>query len=188
MLALAVSCQSEEQSKGDTLYAKKDYKGAIEAYNEYLKLHPSHVKSLYNRGRSFEELNQYDEALKDFEKVLDIDGKNTSAMLSLAKYYYRSENFDQSLYFAELAIKEKDDLAEGYFWVGRAAHHMGEFPKARSGYNNAINLNRQYGEAFLYRGALSMQEKKKSSACQDFNQAVKLGVKEAESAVSKYCK
>lgn len=188
MLATLVACQSEEQSKGDALFAKKDFKGAIAAYDEYLKLHPSHVKSLYNRGRSYEEIKEYTKAYEDFRQVLDIDGKNTNSMLSLAKHFYREENFEQALYYAEQAITEKDDLAEGHFWIARANHHMGEFEKAKTSYNNAINLNRSYAEAFLYRGALNLQEKKKSQACKDFNQAVSLGSKEAEKAVEKYCK
>ncbi|PIB35172.1 hypothetical protein BFP72_07065 [Reichenbachiella sp. 5M10] len=182
-----LACETEDRTKGDSLYASKEYKSAVKAYDEYLELHPTHVKSLYNRGRSYEELKEYDKALADFNQVLELDKKNTSAMLSLSKYYYRAEKFDQSLFYAESAIKVKDDMAEGFFWVARASHHMGDFPKAKAAYNNAINLNKQYGEAYLYRGALKMQEDKKTGACQDFKQAKNLGIKEAEAAIKKYC-
>ena len=188
VLGLALlGCETEERTKGDSLFNNGEYKEAVVAYNDYLKLHPSHVKSIYNRGRSYEELGQFENAFKDFEAVLEIDKKNTSALLSLSKYYYREHNFNKSLYYAELAVKENENLAEGQFWLGRAQHQLGLFSEALIAYNNAINLDRELGEAYLYRGAIKMQGDRKKSACADFKSAKDLGVKEAESAQKKYC-
>lgn len=183
-----MACENEERGKGDVLYAKGKYKEAISAYNEYLKLHPEHVKSLYNRGRSYEELGQFEKAFADFTLVADLDKKNTSAMLSLSKHNYRIKKYEESRFFAEKALKINNELAEGHFWLGRANHHMGEFNLAVSAYNNAINLNRNYGEAYLYRGAIKMQGNKKKAACSDFKSALKNGLKEAQKAIDDYCK
>ncbi|MFY0627380.1 MAG: tetratricopeptide repeat protein [Reichenbachiella sp.] len=182
------SCENEERGRGDVLYAKEEYKEAIVAYNEYLKLHPEHIKSLYNRGRSFEELRQFDKAAKDFKAVVEIDAKNTSALLSLSKYNYRIKKYDEARYYAETAVKLHNDLPEGHFWLARAYHHLGLFNEAMTGYNNAINLDRSMGEAYLYRGAIKMAGDRKKSACADFQTAKKNGVKEAEDAIKKYCK
>ena len=62
------------------------------------------------------------------------------------------------------------------------------FQEALTSYNNAINLDRKLGEAYLYRGAIKMQSNRKKGACADFMSANKLGVKEAKAALKKYCK
>ncbi|MDW3211107.1 MAG: tetratricopeptide repeat protein [Reichenbachiella sp.] len=189
VLALALlACENEERTKGDTLYSDGKYAEAIKAYDEYLKLHPSHVKSLYNRGRSFEELGKFQKAYNDFEAVLEIDKKNTSAMLSLSKFYYRDHKFEKAKYYGQMAVKENVNLPQAHFWLGRSQHQLGAFSEALTAYNNAINLDRELGEAYLYRGAIKMQGNRKKGACADFKSAKDLGVKEAEAAQKKYCK
>lgn len=189
VLTLALfACETEERTKGDSLYSDGKYAEAIKAYDEYLKLHPSHVKSLYNRGRSYEELGKFQKAFNDFEQVLEIDKKNTSAMLSLSKFYYRDHKFEKAKYYGELAVKANVNLPQAHFWLGRAQHQLGAFSEALTAYNNAINLDRELGEAYLYRGAIKMQGNRQKGACADFKSAKDLGVKEAEAAQKKYCK
>ena len=188
LLLALVSCGNEERSKGDLLFAQKKYKEAIAAYDEYLKLYPHHVKSLYNRGRSYEELRQFDKAVEDFHKVLEEDSKNTAALLSLAEHNYRIDKYDQAKFHAETAVKYNDQLPQAHFWLARSLHKQGNFQEALKSYNNAINLDRQFGEAYLYRGAVKNGLGKTSSACADFREANQRGVKQAKDAIQKYCR
>lgn len=185
---VVVGCGNEERTKGDKLFVQKKYEEAIKAYDEYLELHPHHVKSLYNRGRSYEELKQFDKAVADFFKVLEEDSKNTAALLSLAEHNYRIDKYDQAKFHAETAVKYNDQLPQAHFWLARSLHKMGLFPDALKSYNNAINLDRQFGEAYLYRGAVKNGLGQGSSACADFKEANKRGVKRAKEAIQKYCK
>ena len=52
-------------------HAKYLKKKAIELYTESLKLKPNDTKSLYRRGRAYEELKDFDNAVSDFNKVLE---------------------------------------------------------------------------------------------------------------------
>lgn len=189
ILAIALtSCSNEERTKGDKLFAQRKFKEAITAYDEYLELHPHHVKSLYNRGRSYEELKQYDKAVADFNQVLEEDSKNTAALLSLAEHNYRIDKYEQAKFHAETAVKYNDQLPQAHFWLARSFHKMGLFPDALKSYNNAINLDRQFGEAYLYRGAVKNGLGRTQSACADFKEANERGVKRAKEAIQKYCR
>jgi len=182
------SCQQEEKSAGDKFYAKKQYNKAIEAYTEHIKLQPTHIKSIYNRGRSFEEIGQYGKAANDFLLVIDIDAKNTNAMLSMAELKYREKNYDKARYYAEQTVKINDGLASAHFWLGRSYHQLGEFGDALKSYNSALSLDASLGQAYLNRGAIHMTNGKKASGCEDFRKALSLSVKGASQAVKKYCK
>ena len=85
----AISCKKNESAEADNLYSQGKYEQAIGKYNEYLKIYPRHVKSLYNRGRCYEELGQYERAMEDFNKALEIDPKNTQALQSVGLDFYR---------------------------------------------------------------------------------------------------
>ena len=136
---------------------------AIQEYNEYLKLRPKHVKTLYNRGRAYEEMGIYDRALEDFLKVITIDENNDNAYLSIGKYYYRQDNFDKASLYFNKALKLNDQNAMAYYLIGRVNHIRGLFNEAVENYSKAVNIDHELGEAYLYRGAIKVRQKFRSS-------------------------
>ena len=96
---LLLSCGSEESRLADSYYQNKNYNKAIEYYTESLKLEPNDTQSLYRRGRSFEEIKQFQNAIKDYNKVLELDKENVNAILSLAINSLREKKYvDAELY------------------------------------------------------------------------------------------
>jgi len=67
------SCERDSSKLGDQYFNSGEYELAIQEYTEYLKLRPKHVKTIYNRGRAYEEMGIYQRALEDFLTVIDID-------------------------------------------------------------------------------------------------------------------
>ncbi len=188
-IILAVfSCNTQDSFNGDDLFEDGKYAEAIEAYTSYLSTHPDHVKSLYNRGRSYEEVGQTDEAIKDFEAIIDLDPKNISAYLSLAKISYNNREYNKVLIYTGDAIDINENSAQAHFLAGRAEHQLGYFDQALESYNNAITINRDFGEAYLYRGAVKVGKERMRSACEDFKFAKSLNVPEADGAIREYCK
>ena len=181
------SCTSEVSTDGDILFEKGMFAEAIEAYSNYLSTNPDHAKTLYNRGRAYEEVGKAELATSDFQKILSLDPKNINAYLSLAKLSYNSNNYAQVLHFTNKVIELNENSSQGHFLAARAAHQLGFTDQALESYNNAITINKSFGEAFLYRGALKIGLDKKRSACEDFNFARSLGVAGASDALQKYC-
>ena len=56
------------QSCRDDYFEQGAYEEAIVAYSDYLSGHEPTTAVLYNRGRSFEEIGQYENALNGFSK------------------------------------------------------------------------------------------------------------------------
>lgn len=185
---IAAGCNNEDSINGDDLFDDGEYLEAIDAYTSYLATHPDHKKSIYNRGRSYEEVGDVNKAIADFEKLLDIDPKYINAYLSLAKISYNSHDYNKVLIYAGDAIDLNENNAQAHFLAGRAEHQLGYFEQAIESYNNAITINRDFGEAYLYRGAVKIGQEKFRSACEDFKFAKSLDVPEADKAIKDYCK
>jgi tetratricopeptide (TPR) repeat protein len=185
---LLISCKDQNTIKGDKLFEDKKYKEAIVVYDEYLKLNPSHFKSIYNRGRAYEELGQFDKAFADYQTALDLDKKNTSAMLSIATHNYRIEDYEVAAYMAQKALDENPQLPKAYFWLGRSNHQLGKFREAMEAYEKSISLNPNNGEVYLYRGLLYLVQKDNGKGCADLQKANNLDVPDAVSALASYCK
>ena len=186
-LAFGLACGDSSTNEGDRYFQQGNYQSAVAAYDEYLQNHQSDVKTLYNRGRSFEELGKTTQAIKDFESVLALDEVNTNAMVSLAKVYYNSEKYSMSLIHAGKALEINENLPQAHFLQGRARHQLGYFERALESYSLAVKLNDSFGEAYLYRGALKVQLNRVRKACEDFKKANNLNIQEAKSALNKYC-
>jgi len=187
LILLLYSCSSPDGLKGNYYFEQKKFDEAIVEYNNHLESNPSDVSSIYNRGRAYEEVGKFKLAISDFESVIDKEPEHFKAYLSLAKIYYDKKNFNKSLINSAKAIKIADNSAVGYFFKARAEHQLGYSDQALESYNEAIYIDKEYGEAYLYRGALKVSLQYKS-ACEDFKKARLLEAAGSISAFKEYCR
>ena len=185
---IILSCQDDNSFIGDQYFESGKYEQAIEAYNEYLRLKPRHIKTLYNRGRCYQEIGQYEKAMADFNQVLKLDRNNENALLSIGQEMYRNGNYESTEYYGEKVLEKDPNNAMAYYLIGRANHKLGNTRTALNNYNTAINIDSDFGEAYLHRGALRMFLNRKGVACQDLQKAANLKVEGATEALRKNCK
>ncbi|MFT4737542.1 MAG: tetratricopeptide (TPR) repeat protein [Cyclobacteriaceae bacterium] len=187
-ISLCFACGPDNRLPGDVYFESGEFNQAIAAYNDYLQSNKATEAVLYNRGRSYEELEKWEEALEDFENVIKINVKSAAAYLSIANVRYEQKRYQQSLLQVAKALEITDSNAQAHFIAARAKHQLGYIEGAMESYTQAIDLNRNYGDAFLYRGALKVATKQTRSACADFLKAKNLRVEGAQDALRKYCK
>ena len=149
VVVIVASCSSQSTREGDDLFNSGQYEEAIEAYSEYLKTRPKDIKTLYNRGRAYEELGQLENAKDDFIRVLDIDQDNLNANLSMGKYWYLKKNYRQAILFFDKVLIVDSGSSNAYLLRGRSYHQLGTFKKAIEDYNQAINTDSKNAEAFF---------------------------------------
>ncbi|WP_373495425.1 tetratricopeptide repeat protein [Aquiflexum sp.] len=188
MMLILGSCSSGGSNRGDVLFSQGKYEEAIKAYDSFLAAKPKNVKALYNRGRSYEELGNYPQAEKDFLAALDQDTKNIQVMLSLSNIYQKQKNHNSALLYADYAVEVPGAPAMAYFMKGRALHQIGNTQEALREYSAAIKMDKDFGQAYYYRGMLKIATDKKRSGCEDIGLAIRLNVSIAEEARDKYCK
>lgn len=187
VIAMLTACGDDQSREGDKLFNDGQYEAAIEQYTEFLEYNPEDLKSIYNQGRAYEELGQFDKSLENYQKAIEIDPKHANALMSIGKYHFRNENFgDASFYFSKAAEIKKSD-PQAFYLAGRSFHKVGQTTKALEAYNQAISQNSDYGEAYLYRGALKVYQGNKRSGCADIRNAQSLNVPDAEDAIQEYC-
>lgn len=188
LMIIISSCQNENTLEGDKYFKEGKFNTAIESYNDFLKLQPKHVKTIYNRGRCYQELGQYEKALRDFTRVIEIDANSENALLSIGQEMYRKEDYESTIFYGDKVLQRDPNNAMAYYLKGRAKHKQGLIRDALHNYNSAINLSPDLGEAYLHRSALKLYLKQNRGACADLRKAVTLNVEGAEDALSKNCK
>lgn len=189
ILTIFFGCEGDsELEQAASHYNRGEYQKAIDAYTEYIRLNPASAVSFYNRGRSWQELGEYDRAIKDFEKVIEIDEGHVKAHISIGMdFYQRKKDYKKAIVHMNEALNTNPSNAEAFTIRGRAYQHLGDVAKASKDYNAAISVNNEYGEAYFSRGTLKLYEKNNSGACADFRMASNLGSENGKNAYDQYC-
>ncbi len=175
------------ENKADRNYSQGNYEEAISAYSKTLDTKPKNFHALYNRGRSYEELGEFGKAEKDFLAALEIEPRNTQVLLSLSNIFQKQKNHNSALLYAEQATEVAGAPAQAYFMKARALHQMGNTQEAMREYTAAVSIDKNYGQAYYYRGLLKLATNNKRGACEDIRTAIKLNHSEAQDALEKYC-
>ena len=185
---IILSCTSNDAQEGDKYYNNKDYNVAIEYYSESIKLNPNNTKSIYRRGRSYEEIGRFKEAYNDFMKVISIDNKYTSAYLSIAIYHHRNSDFLLSESYSKKALKINNDLYLAHYWLGRSYQNQGNFNEAMKSFNNSISLNKNFSENYFYKGIIFLSLNDSNKACKNFLISKSLNFIDSSDLLKKYCR
>jgi tetratricopeptide (TPR) repeat protein len=185
---LISACSSSPSiNPGDAAFKKEEFSTAIAAYSESLKTNPKDLDLLFGRGRAYQELGQFEEAQLDFEQALSQDPNNFQVLLSLATIQLDQKSYASALLYATKAEQISGAPAMASLLKGRALHYLGMPEEALNAYGNAIQLNRDFGEAYLSRGLLKVALKQEKQACEDFKLAAALEYPGGREMVKKYC-
>jgi len=155
----------------DSLFkAKNDYKKA-------LFLDTGNVYASYQLGMAFEIEEKYDSAADYFQKA--INNKTIGNAISDYPDKLKGLGSNKSRYDIE--------SAELMFRQGVAFYYQQRLQRAYDNFNFCIQVNYKLDQVYLYRGSVYFQTKQKRKGCEDFLEAKKLGNKDADIYLRKYC-
>lgn len=185
---LFCSCSSDKKNRNaDALFNEGEYTRAIQVYDQQLNKNPDDYMTQYNRARAYEELGQHKKALGEYKEISKEHPEFFPAKMGEARYYFNQGDYETAAYTLENGIKKGDKDENAFFLYARANHKAGKTKKALNAYDKAIEKNRDFGLAYLYRGALKIYLERKREGCSDLKIAASLEVDEAQPAIEEYC-
>jgi len=153
---------------------KGDYKGAIVAYTEAIKIDPNNAVAYNYRGTLRSDLGEKQGAIQDYNQAIKINPNYSEAYNNRgnAKSALGDKQGAIQDYNQAIQIDPNSDLA--YYNRGNAKDDLGEKQGAIQDYNQAIQINPNYAQAYNNRGNAKSALGNKSQAISDFQQAAKL--------------
>jgi tetratricopeptide (TPR) repeat protein len=140
---------------------------------------PDSSSLYYNRGAAYRKLNNFTQAIVDYNKAILLRPKFLEAIIArgVAKGYLNDR--DGALKDFQLAIKTDSTYAIAYNNYGSIIEDS-DIPGAIDYYSKAIHFNKNYTTAYFARGKLYAKLSKKEEACRDYKRAESLGMVEAK--------
>ncbi|PSB04588.1 tetratricopeptide repeat-containing S1 family peptidase [Merismopedia glauca] len=120
------------------------------------------------------EKGNYQEAIENYTKAIEIDPQYTNAYNNRGIAYGNLGNYQQAIsdYARAIALNPQDP--DAYYNRGNAYDDLGEYQKAISDYDRAITLNPQDLEAYNNRGIAYRKLGDYQKAISDYNRAIAL--------------
>src|SRR3972149_2138113 len=118
--------------------------------NEAPEKELSSAEANINHGADNYQRGQYDEAISDFSKAIEINPAYAEAYTNRGNAYATQENYDQAISDYNESLKINPRLTETYNNRGIAyGKGKGQYDKAISDFNKAIEINPTYAEVYF---------------------------------------
>lgn len=114
-----------------------------ESAKYYSSIHDSllNISDYENAGRAFEQIKDDTNAIKYFEKVIQLDTSRSSIYMDLANILFKNQNYEQAVKYYKAKIKIEPDYELAYRFMGFSYIQLKNYDEARKALLNAAALN-----------------------------------------------
>lgn len=132
------------------------------------------------RANKYMRLRMYDEAIEDYNRVIEKDCYNAKAYVSRGYAYKEKKEYDKAIIDCTRAIELEPNNVEAYTNRGYAYSKKEEFDKAIENYTQAIKLQPDSEEHYIYRALVYFTKEEYDKAIDDSTKAIELKPNNAE--------
>ena len=121
----------------------------------------------YRRGITQTNQKQYEQAINEYSKAINVDPKFLDAYLKRTQIHYKLGDYQGVLDDCFRIISINPSFATAYYYQGRARYSLGYVQASIESYSEALRLDKDYAQAYYYRGIAYGDLKEKTLAIQD---------------------
>jgi tetratricopeptide (TPR) repeat protein len=165
--------QADEKSKTG------DLKGAIENYDQALRLNPNYGAAYTNRGQDRGDLGDKEGAIKDLTQAIRLNPSQVKSygMRGLFRFQLGDREGAYADFRSALKININPEDSRDYIGRGLSHVHLGDNKSAIADFGQAIRLDPKYAVPYNNRGVSYTNLGDNKSAIADLDQAISLNPK-----------
>ena len=135
-------------NSGVARYNSGDKQGAIDDYNQALKINPNYALAYSNRGLARYDLGNKQGAIDDYNQALNIDPNNSYDYNNRGIARYDLGDKQGAIDDYNQALNIDPNYAHAYNGRGNARYNLGDIKGAIDDYNQALNIDPNYIHAY----------------------------------------
>lgn len=151
-----------------------------------------------NRGVLYKTNNEFDKAMSDYRKSLELNPRNSDTWSNIGLIYWHNGNvtkgsvqkarlYDTALYYMNRAIEIDPQFAPAYSNRGSIYYTMGRQDDALNDISKSLELNPYFAESYYNRGIIYYNKGRKEEACADLKRGAELGYQQSANAYRDLC-
>lgn len=161
-------------TKGNELFEKDDYAGALAVYEDIIAKYPEAYPIYRNIGNSYFAQEQYDQAEENYLKLLEKDPKNVEALIAVGNCYTNRGEPDKALeWYGKVEFEKIEDPIVLYN-LGTIYFGNSKFEDALKFYRKAVERNPEFTDALYQLGLAHLNLQQSPEAIAAFESYLKL--------------
>jgi tetratricopeptide (TPR) repeat protein len=130
------------------IYAARKNPIALDYYANALRIDPSNAEVKYARAKLLQDLGKSDEAIAEYEKILNADKSCFTCLYNLGAIYFGIKgDFKKAVAYFTQAIETNPSYTEAYFARGVSYARLKDNASARADYEMCLKLQPNYPPA-----------------------------------------
>ncbi|MDR2906281.1 MAG: tetratricopeptide repeat protein [Helicobacteraceae bacterium] len=158
----------------------RDFQAAINLLSEVIAINPNNSNAYNYRGYMYYELQNYDQAIADYTKAIELDPDGRALYYNNRGFAYNElKNYKQAIADFTKAIALNPENAPAYYSRGNAYNKLKNYKQAIADFTKAIELDPNHSFAYNNRAVAHYELKNYNKARKDAKKACEIGDCEA---------
>jgi tetratricopeptide (TPR) repeat protein len=137
------------------------------------------ITAYINRGGAYRAKGDFDRALADLDKAVQLDPRSALALMERASIYHAKGELDRAIADYDAAIAARPKSAAAFYGRGEAYRAKNDLDRAIADYDRALQLDKNSAAAHAGRAEAHRGKGDFDKALADFEEAMKLDPKSA---------
>ncbi len=155
---------------------QKDYKNAINYFDQAIEFKPEYSDAFNNRGTVYYDCcKHYDRAFSDFTQAIKINPQYAQPYYNRGIVYTDLKQYEKAIANYTKAIKINSQYASAYLNRGNIYHDfLKQYEKALDDYERVLEIEPNSADAYNNRGIVYTDLKQYEKALADYNKAIEI--------------
>lgn len=164
-----------------TIQRNADWKNGISLWTSAVKDAPESIYNRNNLGSNYANRKNFDLAIIQFKKIVELNPKNDNAYRQLALAHQDQGNFDLAEEYAKKLISLNTSFPTSYNLLGSIYQKQGKFDLAEEQYQKAVEVSdKKDATAYYNLGSLYAKQENITQAIAEYQEALKLDPNSAD--------
>ncbi|MGA2781880.1 MAG: tetratricopeptide repeat protein [Smithella sp.] len=150
------------------------WQNSITLYDHTLKVTDNNWLAYYNRGVTYDKLDNHRQAIEDFSRAIEIYPGFADPYYNRGIVYAGLGNYRQAMEDFSRVIEIKPSFARAYTNRGNAYQELGNYRQAMEDFSRVIEIKPGDADAYYNRGFTYEKLGQHQRAIEDFNETIRL--------------
>lgn len=148
----------------------------VKLFTRFIELKPAlgMMNAYVNRGAAYGQARQYDTAIVDLTKALEMGANKADVYYFRGEVYLGMREYEKSIADLSKSIERDKSYYLAFHMRGVAFLRLEKYTEAVEDLNRAIKLEKNFDESYTMRGIAYSQMKEYKKAIKDWEEAIKI--------------
>ncbi len=165
---------------GNNYLGTKEYKKAIESYENAIEKNSENSNAYYNLGIIYSNIKEYEKEIDSYAKAIEINSEYLSAYYNLGNAYSNNKEYQKAIDTYKEGIKINPNASDMYYYMGSTYYKNEEYEKSIVAFKEGIRINPNDSDIHYGLGDSYNSNKEYEKAISAYKEGIKINPNDSD--------